>query len=153
MPSLLISHLYNTYFLFTDLVYFWHIFLMKYLCQPLDILCAVYTKWKGKDNEPVSIYWIKRKWINECMANTQPWIYQRWVRCQEGVIIPCWPITPASTTAEQLSWNLSDNIWITVVHDRLYQDKLDRYIDHRICKMLPSNATVEFKPPATTTYL
>ena len=30
-------------------------------------------------------------------------------------------------------------------------DKLDRYIDHRICKMLPSNALL--KPPATTTYL
>ena len=30
-------------------------------------------------------------------------------------------------------------------------DKLDHYIDHRICKMLPSNETIE--SPETTTYL
>ena len=31
MPSLLTSHLYNIFFLFTDLVYFWHIFIHELL--------------------------------------------------------------------------------------------------------------------------
>ena len=52
------------------------------------------------------------------------------IRCLGGVSIPC-------RTAFDLMTDC--------------MDKPDRYIDHRICEMLPSNAIVEIL--ATTTYL
>ena len=58
-----------------------------------------------------------------------PWVYKRWERCLGGVTIVF------NHVGQHLTYCM---------------DRLDRYIDHRICEILPSNLTVE--TPAATTY-
>ena len=77
-------------------------------------------------------------------------------RCQRGASTPRRPDTPAqanspngaiciqnqcSNTAPQLSRNMSDSI---LLNDGMY-GQLNRYIDHKFCKMLPLNPSP--KPP------